>query len=57
MKRIVFGLLLSMTLFSCSKDETKTQDLVATRPTVPVLSPTVQIGTQVWMTKNLNVSR
>lgn len=57
MKKIVLGLLLSMTFFSCSKDETKTQDPVATRSTLPVLSPTVQIGTQVWMTSNLNVSR
>ena len=57
MKKNSVGLVLLLALFSCSKDETKTQDLVATRPTVPILSPTVQIGTQVWMTRNLNVSR
>ena len=57
MKKIVLGLLLSMTLFSCSNEENKTQNQVASRPTAPVLSPTVQIGTQVWMTKNLNVIR
>ncbi len=57
MKKIVLGLLLTMTLFSCSNEENKTQNEVASRPTVPVLSPTVQIGTQVWMTRDLNVSR
>ena len=57
MKKIVVVLVLSLALFSCSKDEIKTQDLVATRSTSPIISPTVKIGTQVWMTKNLNVSR
>ena len=57
MKRIVFGLLLSMTLFSCSNEENKTQNKINARPTVPIINGEVQIGTQVWMTKNLNVSR
>ena len=42
---------------SCSKEETKTKQQETSRPTVPVLASEVQIGTQVWMTKNLNVSR
>jgi uncharacterized protein (TIGR02145 family) len=57
MKKIVLGLLFSMTLFSCSNEETKTQNQVASRPTVPIQNGDVRIGTQVWMTKNLNVSR
>ena len=44
-------------LFSCSKEETKTQNQTALRPTVPIQNAEVQIGTQIWMTKNLNVSR
>jgi uncharacterized protein (TIGR02145 family) len=47
----VFGLL------SCSNEETTTQTPVAARPTVPIQNGEVQIGTQIWMTKNLNVSR
>ena len=42
---------------SCSNEETETQNQVAARPTVPIQNGEVQIGTQVWMTKNLNVSR
>ena len=44
-------------LLSCSNEETKTQNQIAARPTVPVQNGEVQIGTQIWMTKNLNVSR
>jgi uncharacterized protein (TIGR02145 family) len=50
-------LLLFFGLFSCANEETKTKTQVASRPTVPILNGDVQIGTQVWMTKNLNVSR
>lgn len=44
---------------SCSNDEGKTQiqNQIDSRPTVPIQNGVVQIGTQVWMTKNLNVSR
>lgn len=57
MKKIVLGLLLSMTLFSCSNGENKTQNKINARPTVPIINGEVQICTQVWNTKNLNVSR
>lgn len=49
--------ILFLGLLSCSNEETKTQTEVATRPTVPILNGQVRIGTQVWMTKNLNVTR
>lgn len=44
---------------SCSDDEakTETQNQVASRLRAPILAVTVQIGSQVWMTRNLNVSR
>ncbi len=48
---LVFG------ISSCSNEETKTQNQIAARPTVPLQNSEVQIGTQIWMTKNLNVSR
>ena len=44
-------------LFACSNEETRTQTQIAARPTVPPQNGEVQIGTQIWMTKNLNVSR
>jgi uncharacterized protein (TIGR02145 family) len=44
-------------LISCSDEEAKTKNLAASRPTVPLQNGEVQIGTQVWMTKNLDVSR
>ena len=44
-------------LLSCSNEETKTQNQIAARPTVPIQNNEVRIGNQVWMTKNLNVSR
>ncbi|MBL0014028.1 MAG: fibrobacter succinogenes major paralogous domain-containing protein [Flavobacterium sp.] len=50
-------LILFFGLLSCSNEETKTQNQVAARPTVPIQNGEVQIGTQIWMTKNLNVSR
>ena len=61
MKRYYFTiasiLVLAIGITSCSNEETKTQTQVAARPTVPIQNAEVQIGTQVWMTKNLNVSR
>jgi uncharacterized protein (TIGR02145 family) len=44
-------------LLSCSNEETKTEKQSAARPTVPLQNGEVQIGTQIWMTRNLNVSR
>jgi len=44
---------------SCADDEAKTQnqDQVVSRPDVPTQNGQVRIGTQVWMTRNLNVSK
>ena len=50
-------LVLAIGITSCSNEETKTQNNTASRPTVPVMANEVQIGNQIWMTKNLNVSR
>ncbi|WP_309640281.1 fibrobacter succinogenes major paralogous domain-containing protein [Flavobacterium sp.] len=50
-------LVLVMGITSCSDEENKTQTQVASRPTVPIMANELQIGTQIWMTKNLNVSR
>lgn len=50
-------LFLVLGLVSCSNEETKTQNQVVARPTIPITASEVQIGTQIWMTKNLNVSR
>lgn len=47
----------SLLIVSCSKEETKTQSPEAARPTVPLQNGEVRIGNQVWMTKNLNLSR
>ena len=61
MKKYYFTIASTLFLFfgiiSCSNEETKTQNQVASRPTVPILNGEVQIGTQIWMTKNLNVTR
>lgn len=50
-------LILVLGLTSCSSEENKTQNNTASRPTVPIIANEVQIGNQIWMTKNLNVSR
>lgn len=44
---------------ACSSDNTKINSTTdeALRPTVPITNGEVQIGTQIWMTRNLNVSR
>ena len=44
-------------IVSCSNDETTTKNQIASRPTVPTTASEVRIGTQIWMTRNLNVSR
>jgi uncharacterized protein (TIGR02145 family) len=44
-------------LLSCSNEETKTQNQVQARPTIPITASEVPIGTQIWMTKNLNIIR
>jgi len=50
-------LVLAIGITSCSNEETKTQNDTASRPTIPIMVNEVQIGNQIWMTKNLNVSR
>jgi hypothetical protein len=50
-------LFLVIGIASCSNEDNKTKNQVATRPTVPVMANEVRIGNQIWMTKNLNVSR
>ena len=50
-------LVLLIGITSCSNEESKTQNQIAARPTVPIQNREVQIGAQIWMTKNLNVSR
>ncbi|MBS1533961.1 MAG: fibrobacter succinogenes major paralogous domain-containing protein [Bacteroidetes bacterium] len=50
------SLLLLLVLVSCSQEETKTKNQLASRLGAPIATNTVQIGSQIWMTKNLNVS-
>ncbi|MBS7786934.1 fibrobacter succinogenes major paralogous domain-containing protein [Flavobacterium sp. CYK-55] len=53
---LIFSLVI--VVISCSQQEdNKSQTQPASRPSVPVQAGEVQIGTQIWMTKNLNVSR
>ncbi len=50
-------LLVSLLVVSCSSDDkSNSNNQAASRPSVPVVASEVQIGTQTWMTKNLNVS-
>lgn len=60
MKKICYTTaLFSLLVFfvSCSQEETQPKREIASRPTVPVTTSEVLIGDQIWMTKNLNVSR
>ncbi|WP_298222924.1 fibrobacter succinogenes major paralogous domain-containing protein [Flavobacterium sp.] len=50
-------LVLTIGMSSCSNEETKTQNQVAARPSVPILDTEVRIGNQIWMAKNLNVNK
>jgi uncharacterized protein (TIGR02145 family) len=50
-------LVLAIGMTSCSDEENKIQNQVAARPSVPVLDTEVRIGNQIWMTRNLNVSK
>ncbi|NHM06999.1 hypothetical protein G4D82_07175 [Flavobacterium sp. CYK-4] len=54
---LVWTLVIIIGITSCSNEETKTQNDIASRPIVPIMASEVQIGNQIWMTKNLNVSR
>ena len=56
-RTIVSILVLAIWIVSCSNEETKTQNQIAARPTVPIQNGEVQIGSQIWMTRNLNVGR
>ena len=53
-----FILVALILVLSCTSDETKNNSTtqVARRPSIPITVSEVQIGTQIWMTKNLNVS-
>lgn len=53
----ILSILCFALVLSCSNEDSKSQNQVASRPTVPEQNGEVQIGKQVWMTKNLNVSR
>lgn len=60
MKKYYFtisSILFLILVLSCSNEETKTKNQQVSRPTAPIQNGEVRIGTQVWMTKNLNVSR
>jgi uncharacterized protein (TIGR02145 family) len=50
-------LVLAIWITSCSNEDNKTKNNTASRPTVLVIANEVRIGNQIWMTKNLNVSR
>ncbi len=61
-KKLVLLFAVALVLIvSCSKDEEDKSDAaksgVAARPTLPITNSEVRIGTQIWMTKNVNVSR
>lgn len=43
-------------LISCTEEASQAVNKAVSRPSAPILSSTVTIGTQVWMTSNLNVS-
>ena len=55
--KITLLILILIAIVSCSKEETETSKQMAARPTVLINSGDVRIGTQIWMIKNLNVSR
>lgn len=54
---IISSVLFLILGISCTKEENKSEKQMASRPAAPIQNGEVRIGTQVWMTKNLNVSR
>lgn len=59
MKSIYLAQIL-LTIFlvaSCSSEEDKEKSITTSRSSIPILNNKVQIGNQIWMTKNLDVSR
>jgi uncharacterized protein (TIGR02145 family) len=57
MKKKIQILLALFIILSCSKEDDKTKPTFSSRPSVPIDNSKVQIGNQIWMTKNLNTSR
>ncbi len=55
MKKLLFAFTL-IAIISCSSDES-INTKYSNRPSIPITSNEIQIGNQIWMTKNLNVSR
>ncbi len=55
-RRLLFTAAIAF-LVSCSSEDTKSKVEPLSRVTPPVLSNTVRIGSQVWMTRNLSASR
>ncbi|MFN8275757.1 MAG: fibrobacter succinogenes major paralogous domain-containing protein [Flavobacteriaceae bacterium] len=52
----VMVLLVALGMTSCSQEENTKQENPANRPTLPITASQVTIGSQVWMTKNLDVN-
>ena len=50
-------LVLAIGFSSCYYEDAHIQKQVTTRPITPITDSNVRIGSQIWMTKNLNVSR
>ena len=55
--KIALPLLILIGIVSCSKEDTNIAQQVTARPSLPITAINVQIGTQKWMIKNLDVSR
>ncbi|SCY98077.1 fibrobacter succinogenes major paralogous domain-containing protein [Flavobacterium caeni] len=60
MKNLLLTVAIFSILHSCSNDEytsQKNSNSATDRPSVPITNSEVNIGNQIWMTKNLGVSR
>ncbi len=58
MKNIyLIQIFLTLSLLTSCSNEDNSKNSIDSRPSIPVLDNEVRIGNQIWMTKNLNVSR